>query len=115
MPLFAAYNVPVPEDKGIDHVVLPSTLQEIYDPCITAEVYNIAMYEAFLEQEDLPEDVKLVFQALKRASENHLQAFQRNADKPGNGQASRSGSRWAGNSDLDEGARNWNGRGRRGN
>jgi hypothetical protein len=40
------------------------------------------MYEAFLKQQELPEDVRSVFTALKRASENHLQAFQRNADKP---------------------------------
>ena len=31
-PLFAAYNTPIPEDTGSEHVVLPATLQEIYDP-----------------------------------------------------------------------------------
>jgi hypothetical protein len=50
---------------------------------------------ATLAQADLPEDVKDVFQALKKASENHLAAFQRNLDKPGDGQASRSGNRWS--------------------
>ena len=127
-PLFAAYNTPIPEDTGSEHVVLRATLQDIYDPCITAEINNIAMYEAFLKQQELPEDVRSVFTALKRASENHLQAFQRNADKPGDGQASRSGNRWSddaadsayGNRNqsgdtVNEGTQNRNGRGRRGN
>lgn len=128
LPLFEAYNIQVPADTGVEHIVLPATLRELYDPCIAAEIHNIAMYEAFLKQEGLPEDVEGVFEALKRASESHLQAFQRNAEKPGNGQASRSGSRWPDGSTsgaygnrnqsgdtANEGSQNWNSRGRRGN
>lgn len=128
LPLFATYNIPVPADTGVEHIILPATLDELYDPCIAAEIHNIAMYEAFLKQEELPEDVKYVFEALKKASESHLQAFQRNVDKPGDGQASRSGNRWtddsitgtygnrnqSGNA-TDDGAQARNGRGRRGN
>ncbi|MPN44592.1 hypothetical protein SDC9_192157 [bioreactor metagenome] len=33
------------------------------------------MYEQFLEQ-DLPADVRVVFESLMHASENHLRAFQ---------------------------------------
>jgi hypothetical protein len=35
------------------------------------------MYESFLEQ-DLPEDVRSVFEKLKAGSESHLLAFQKN-------------------------------------
>ncbi len=110
LPLFAAYNIPVPVDTGVEHILLPATLDELYDPCIAAEIHNIAMYEAFLKQAGLPEDVKGVFEALKKASESHLQAFQRNADKPGDGQASRSGNRWADDdSNAEYGNRNQSG------
>ena len=68
------------------------------------------MYETFLQQEGLPEDVEDVLEALKRASENHLAAFQRNLDKPGDGQASRSGIRWADDSAaVNDGNRNQSG------
>ena len=125
LPLFAAYSVPVPEDTAAEHVVLPETLLESYETEVKAERNNIAMYEAFLKQEGLPEDVKGVFEALKKASESHLQAFQRNVDKPGSSQAPRGGSRreddGAGGAygnrsqsgdTANEGAQNWNGRGR---
>ena len=128
LPLFAAHSIAVPADTAVEHVVLPETLEEIYQIGVNAEIHNIGMYEAFLKQEGLPEDVKDVFEALKKASASHLQAFQRNADKPGDGQASRSGNRWAdenetrtyGNrnqsgSTADDGARACKGRGRRGN
>ena len=128
LPLFAAYNIPVPADTATEHVVLPEMLEEIYQIGVTAEIHNIGMYEAFLKQAGLPEDVKDVFEALKKASESHLAAFQRNVDKPGDEQASRSGIRWADDSTAgaygnrnqsgdtaNDGVQAWNGRGRRGN
>ena len=84
--LFTAYNIPVPEDKSALYTAVPASLQVAYETGVTAEVHNIAMYESFLKQENLPEDLKLVFEALKKASENHLEAFRNNADKNGNGQ-----------------------------
>lgn len=128
LPLFAAYKIPVPADTAVEHVVMPASLQESYETGVTAEVHNIAMYETFLKQEGLPEDVKDVFELLKKASESHLSAFQRNADKSGNDQASRGGNRWnndgsntngnlngAGNSVQDDGMQSRKGRGSRGN
>ena len=125
LPLFEAYSVPVPVDTAAGLVILPATLEEIYQANVTAEVRNIAMYETFLKQDGLPEDVEDVFEALKRASENHLTAFQRNLDKPGIGQASRVGNRWTDGSAAGNGGkwnqpgdgciRNGRGRGRRGN
>ena len=77
LPLFAAYKIPVPEDTSAGHVTLPETLEEVYQTGVTVEINNIKMYETFLKQEGLPEDVKTVLQALKNASENHLAAFER--------------------------------------
>ena len=81
LPLFTAYGVTVPEDTALEHTVKPDSLQAAYEAGVTAEVNNIAMYEAFLKQEDLPDDVRAVFEALTRASGNHLRAFEGNANK----------------------------------
>mgnify|MGYP001764737790 CR=1 FL=1 len=61
LPLFTAYGVTVPEDTALEHTVKPDSLQAAYEAGVTAEVHNIAMYEAFLKQEDLPDDVRVVF------------------------------------------------------
>ena len=45
-----------------------------------AEIANIAMYDKFLSYE-LPLDVKTVFEALKKGSISHLEAFERQASK----------------------------------
>ncbi len=83
--LFAAYGITVPEDTARDHVVIPATLQETYETGVTAEINNIAMYEAFLAQDNLPQDVRDAFTDLMNASKNHLEAFSRNAEKDGLG------------------------------
>ena len=51
---------------------------------MTAEVKNIAMYEKFLDQ-DLPDDIRLVFANLMQASEKHLAAFERLDERVGLG------------------------------
>ena len=48
-----------------------------------AEINNIAMYEAFLAQGDVPEDVQAVFNFFIRASQSHLNAFSRGAERFG--------------------------------
>ena len=52
--------------------------------CVAGEVDNIAMYNKFLEQ-DIPDDVRATFTALRNASEGHLQVVpiraSRNIDK----------------------------------
>lgn len=84
LPLFDKYDVAVPIDDSKDHVVLPGSLLESYKAGVDAEVLNIAMYERFLK-ENLPEDVKAVFESLKSASEKHLAAFTRAASSSGLG------------------------------
>ena len=101
LPLFTAYGVTVPEDTALEHTVKPDSLAAAYEAGVTAEVNNIAMYEAFLKQEDLPDDVRAVFEALMRASGNHLRAFEQNAAKPGMG----NGNSGAGNARQNGGGR----------
>ena len=75
LPLFEAYGVTVPENTAGTYTVVPATLLEAMQAGVTAEVSNIAMYEKFLSQ-DLSDDVRLVFTALKNASVKHLAAFE---------------------------------------
>jgi len=52
-PLFAEYDVALPDNTAEEHVVIPASLLEAAQAGVEAELNNIAMYEAFLEQ-DLP-------------------------------------------------------------
>lgn len=80
LPLFATYGYEVPVDDAASRVVLPESLVDSYTNEVTTELNNIAMYDKFLSQ-DLPDDVRLVFDELKAASEKHLVAFQRAVDR----------------------------------
>ena len=75
LPLFTEYGIAAPADSGADHAARPDNLTSAYQTGVNAEVTNIAMYEQFLEQ-NLPADVRAVFESLMHASENHLRAFQ---------------------------------------
>jgi hypothetical protein len=76
LPLFTAYGIEAPADTGSDHAVAVSSLTAAYQAGKTAEIDNIAMYNAFLKQ-DLPDDVRVVFENLREASERHLAAFRK--------------------------------------
>jgi hypothetical protein len=80
VPLFEAYGLSVPADNAEIHLIMPDSIKRAVEIGVQAEIDNIAMYELFLNQ-DLPLDVAEVFQELKRASENHLNAFKRNLMK----------------------------------
>jgi len=77
LPLFETYGITVPVNTAADYVVLPDSISSALATGIEAETLNIAMYQIFLAQENLPEDVQTVFQLLMNASENHLKAFSR--------------------------------------
>lgn len=81
--LFDAYGLAAPQNTAAEHVVLPETVQETYEIGVQAEIMNIAMYQAFLAQENLPQDVINTFTALMNASRSHLEAFTRNAENEG--------------------------------
>ena len=75
LPLFTAYGISTPANEGADHAVSVPSLAQTYQAGVNAEVNNIAMYELFLDEE-LPDNVRTVFESLMKASENHLRAFQ---------------------------------------
>ena len=81
IPLFETYGIDVIEDESSSHLIVIDDLKETYETGIIAEEYNIAMYELFLSQDDLPLDIQDVFTKLRDASINHLNAFIKNAEK----------------------------------
>ncbi len=83
--LMQAHDIPVPEDAAAGQVKVPATLTEAISAGVEAETKNIAMYESFLAQDNLPEDLRTVFTSLKNASENHLNAFLRTEQRTGTG------------------------------
>ncbi len=76
LPLFAKYDIKVPEDTAGEHVVIPDSVEEALKLGVQAEIDNIAMYEMFIEK-DIPEDVRSIFMDMQKASNNHLEAFNR--------------------------------------
>ena len=78
--LFEKYNLAIPADESADHIQRAADVREALDNCAIGEVDNIAMYNKFLEQ-DIPDDVRATFTALRNASEGHLQAFNKSLEK----------------------------------
>jgi len=74
--LFETYGFEVPTFDA-SSIETPISITEALQAGVNAEIENIALYDLFLSQTDLPEDVRTVFTALQRASENHLRAFNR--------------------------------------
>jgi len=83
IPLFEAYGFDLPDMPSADDVTVPASLLEAYALGVDAEILNIALYESFLLQ-DVPEDVKAVFEMLIFGSEHHLSAFERALDRETN-------------------------------
>ena len=78
LELFTTYGYEVPENNAQLDVVVPESISAAIALGIEAEKKNIAIYEAFLAQTDLPEDVRSTFEYLLSASINHLNAFSKN-------------------------------------
>lgn len=79
-PLLTKNNVPIPKDIAAQYVVVPTSLLAAMKDGVEAETNNMRMYDIFLKQQ-LPEDVRFTFTLLRSAAENHLVAFQKNADR----------------------------------
>lgn len=75
-PLFTTYGFAVPVDNAADHILLPADLKTAFEIGVQAEIDNIKMYKSFL-QRTLPDDIRVIFEYLLKASEKHLQAFTR--------------------------------------
>ena len=78
--LFEKYNLAIPTDESANHLKQAADIKEALENCATGEVDNIAMYNKFLEQ-DIPDDVRATFTALRNASEGHLDAFNKSLEK----------------------------------
>ncbi|MBI9102164.1 MAG: DUF2202 domain-containing protein [Spirochaetales bacterium] len=87
--LYVAHNIEIPYVDVESHLIVPGSSNEAASLGVEAEINNIAMYEKFLAG-DLPQDVREVFEYLKKGSENHLKAFERQVER---GTASNSGRR----------------------
>lgn len=111
LPLFEEYGVTVPVNDAASGTVIPASLTEAYAIGVDAEIKNIAMYASFLE-EDLPDDVRDVFERLMNASVNHQKAFEQ-AGGRSSGSTTDTRGRSA-SQDDDNGRGNGNTRGSRG-
>lgn len=78
--LFEKYDLTIPADESADHLKQAADIKEALENCATGEVDNIAMYNKFLEQ-DIPDDVRATFTALRNASEGHLDSFNKGLEK----------------------------------
>jgi hypothetical protein len=74
--LFAARKLALPVDTTAEPAA-PKDWATAIEAGRQAEIDNIAMYDTFLAQ-NLPADVRQVFEQLKAASQNHLRAFTTN-------------------------------------
>lgn len=78
LPLFKKYNVPkVNENEIKDLAVIPSSRKEAINICFQSETNNIAMYDKFLADENLAGDIKVIFSALRNASETDLRSIKK--------------------------------------
>ena len=78
--VYTAYDLLFPDDTSKDHLIIPLDLPEAAQTGVQAEIDNIAMYEKFMSY-DLPENIYNVFDALKRGSDSHLLAFQKQVER----------------------------------
>jgi hypothetical protein len=76
LDLFADSKLAVPADNTAKPAA-PKDWASAIEAGRQAEIDNIAMYDRFLAQ-NLPADVRQVFEQLKAASQNHLRAFTSN-------------------------------------
>ncbi len=75
LPLFETYGITIPVNDAAQYVVVPDSVSSAIATGVNAEQVNIAMYEAFIAQGNLPSDVQAVFEYLISASQHHLNAF----------------------------------------
>ena len=80
LPHFETYELLVPYNDAQNHLLHVIDIEDTFRTGVLAEILNIDMYNLFLEQE-LPDDVRDTFIALRDASIKHLVAFEKNLAK----------------------------------
>ncbi|QGU96318.1 hypothetical protein GOM49_15530 [Clostridium bovifaecis] len=75
LTLFSKYNVPVPADKSLEYIKTPKNLLEGYNLSIKGEENNAAMYDKFLRNDTLNDDIKLAFTKLRNISKENMEAL----------------------------------------
>jgi hypothetical protein len=80
--IYDRYQIEIPDSDAMTPY-LPDTLLETYSLGKEAEEANIALYEKYLDQ-DLPDDVRFMFERLMHASYHHLNAFEQVIANDGN-------------------------------
>lgn len=75
--LCARYGIPLPTDDWDRALQPPASVLEACQAGVEGEIKNIAMYDRFLEDIDIP-DIRTLFQRLQaRSRDAHLPAFRR--------------------------------------
>lgn len=95
--LYETYGLELPIVDASAYTAIPESIEAALEAGVSAEISNIAMYEQFLAQ-DLPDDVRIVFEYLKKGSESHLAAFEGSNGAGQSGNQSGTQSRGNGNS-----------------
>lgn len=81
LSLAKKYNIPVVDEREvIKSIKNIETYQEALEKSIINEMDNIAMYEMYIKKEN-SDDVRVAFQRLRTASEDHLAALKRQLKK----------------------------------
>ena len=80
LPHFDTYELVVPYNDAENHLIPVVDIVDTFRTGVLAEILNIDMYNLFLEQ-DLPDDIRDTFTALRDASIKHLAAFENNLAK----------------------------------
>lgn len=84
---YRRYSVPIPENPWLGRAPRFDSINEACKAGVDGEIENAAMYDRLLDT-TARADLIEVFGNLRRASqENHLEAFRRCADRPGDGPA----------------------------
>lgn len=76
LPLLEKYNVAEVDADYKSVAAHPKDWKEAAKTGIQAEINNIEMFETFLKQPNLPDDVKTIFTELKDASKVHQTQFE---------------------------------------
>ncbi len=79
--LMLSYDFEIPEVNPSSHIILPETIDAAFTAGVQAEIDNIALYEKFLADNDVPDDIRSVFEYLIAGSEKHLSAFERQIER----------------------------------